>query len=1665
MASNESQTQKLIGLYRSCECLWNPQSPGYLSGTVQDDAWRKITRGMNSGLTPDQVKLQILALRNYYDAECAAIRQSKLEGYSYEPRHSYFKDMLFLGKVLPEETEEVSFFSQSFTSWHNIIPQSLPASLCNRTNDIKPDYTFYKLILEPEEPSNSREREDGASIEKNSEREVSGNDNTRFYPTAYCVPCKRKKPSCVQRCECTDTESDSSCGCYNPCRPKCVYAQRCGSRTSIGSCQRQFASPGCGSPPIVYNKHRCRYEEPGPKLCCQPRPRYVPKCPPVDVGRDRSCCVNSWKRNNKAVRRRLKAQLEAREARNQACCFKQTVPCDAQEPWNPTCCTSSKERRRSGQDQMNAYSQNGIPQMNNYQQPICAPCMNNNHQDMDYGRYNQQGQEPSSYYDNQQMPDSHPCINNQQMQDSGRYNNNPQGQQLYSNATYYQAQATKTAYYQPQQQLPQSQQQPSILTRPAQQYGNTNYAPYQPGIDYGRSATSDQSNAYGYAVDNNCGQTPAPAQRPLTCLPCSQDGQNCQVPSSRPPDMDNRYLADTCRYSEQPPGIGQQEDDCRCGSVTKRDRQWQPDDVLRNNQPRRCNQNQGRYDDDEQDPQRRRPNDFDQDGDQRPLVTRRIDRVECITRVRSYEYVEDSGRGRGCYDQSPTRGDPRNNVPDRNYEECPAARKQYMAEREVYCPDRNYENCPSPIRRRPDDCDDYPETPSRRVPDMQEPRRMDQTIFSRKPPPECHKKSKRKEYMECKNPDCQATNSPPKNSNYVPEPRACPQPANDLEYVPCPCPPSRQIPRASPYYSQPERVRQDREDRICGKTRPPPRKCDYEDDRRPPTRDTNRSPPEETECECECESEEERIPPPKRRTRDNRSRRPCDDTDNTYGSGPKNRQERGKENREVFEACCTDETCPYYSEIPPCQEPSASPKRKSKKCYDDERPAKNVCRNQSPTRKSPRQRDDTTDCESPKKSLKKMKAPMDCDDCECSSDDNNYDQGRYSRYDRYCEEGSGKRSTREKSGPRRSDRNESYKSNARSQRRYPDIEDDCECCDSYSPKRGKENMNDYMGCGCSSESDDYSKKVSCRGSPTRRAESPPKVPKCKDYKEFDCSRPATRTHSPCRQSKRADVYESECGCSSIAPKRYDNKPSSPRKQDYKSKREDVYNSECDCFCSGDEKKQRNERKSPPRCSPPRYKNDQREQKNENSQYLDSRPEKTTCRRYPDTSQNRTPQTEENNAAKESAFEYCQCECKCVEDTNGTPNGTTKTKLDQAEDVCTCNCGPLSNPYEPQVTQSPKRNPAGDGTPFDDTVGIEALKLPTDSANKPWQAAYKVNIDLPFPEETKLAQAPVDNVPHPSKKKKPRPGSVGPSKKGSSKPKSRAASPTRNSAPSKTHPVETAKKRTTSLSNGRRHAQGGAKRTTDTSAAANSKLLNDINSASYFICKLQDDDNTQQYLIVVPKEPIARCDTPWDDPGQGSWKQLHCQRQFSDFQGVSWVNPASNSVFASPPFHQMEEVSEISSFEMPPGMTDTTMSIVKEYLQQTKMAGLPGLVQSIQPVIPHRKILTTVLAGPKRCHPIDQPSNKPNAAILTENRTVLRMNPLQNTSLAEDKSDVIVLLPPVAGFRPSRNSFDTDAVEVQRIMVRSSDSDVNPRSNPTKPLPPRPPKKPKRKALL
>ncbi|XP_034652524.1 uncharacterized protein LOC117891260 [Drosophila subobscura] len=104
--NNDSTARRLIRLYRANQCLWNRKSPGYHCTTLKQSAWNRITRILNNGLTPDQVKLQVLSLRTYYDMERQAIKRSQREGFHYVPCRSIFNDLQFLADQEPCEAEQ-----------------------------------------------------------------------------------------------------------------------------------------------------------------------------------------------------------------------------------------------------------------------------------------------------------------------------------------------------------------------------------------------------------------------------------------------------------------------------------------------------------------------------------------------------------------------------------------------------------------------------------------------------------------------------------------------------------------------------------------------------------------------------------------------------------------------------------------------------------------------------------------------------------------------------------------------------------------------------------------------------------------------------------------------------------------------------------------------------------------------------------------------------------------------------------------------------------------------------------------------------------------------------------------------------------------------------------------------------------------------------------------------------------------------------------------------------------------------------------------------------------------------------------------------------------------------------------------------------------------------
>nr|XP_043066236.1 uncharacterized protein LOC122321085 [Drosophila bipectinata] len=469
----ENNTQKLIRLYRDNDCLWNPQSSGYHSASVKDDAWRRVTRLMNSGLTPDQVKLQVLALRNYYDKECTAIRKSQLEGYSYLPRRAYFEDLHFLkgpdgltdpkGVCLffrqPRRVIELPVCTQDEGSLVNALvlkderndsEETIcegAVSLCPGSSETKDNYTYYKLILEPEQASLSIKSRDG--VEGIIGRSASGND--RWYPTSYCVKCGQEtgENPCIGCCGrgkrfCAPREpsltslsqDDSYYSMRKPQRrnqfddDQCSYSRCSQPRQNFRSNYQQPQSQGpryqesscdsvCSESTYV-DMDNGSDDWPSPHLCGQRRPKVTPRYRYVvsDHGL-KECCSSSWERNNEAICRRLQAQL-AKQSNQNKC----SSP--SQNSGRGSC--NRNFRYQSGEDELNVMLLKDCrcrqSQAINCQCAVHSELYNNNSPQQDPGRFqenqpNPQPQTPPSENPPMQVTERY---NDDQMEVPDRYN-------------------------------------------------------------------------------------------------------------------------------------------------------------------------------------------------------------------------------------------------------------------------------------------------------------------------------------------------------------------------------------------------------------------------------------------------------------------------------------------------------------------------------------------------------------------------------------------------------------------------------------------------------------------------------------------------------------------------------------------------------------------------------------------------------------------------------------------------------------------------------------------------------------------------------------------------------------------------------------------------------------------------------------------------------------------------------------------------------------------------------------------------------------------------------------------------------------------------------------------------------------------------------------------
>ncbi|XP_041563489.1 homeobox protein 2 isoform X2 [Drosophila elegans] len=547
------RTQKLIRLYRSNECLWNPKSPGFHSGSVKEDAWRWITRQMKCGLTPDQVKLQVLSLRNYYSKECAAIRLSQRKGFSYAPRHSYFEDLQFLGNLDFEESKECqASFSQLNCLLEDVLimddcssikanyhPAFSEATFCDRGAYLTPcssGYTIYNMILEPEPDQEQH-------IRSYKERATSGND--RWYPTTYCVQCNQDEVE-DGHSQCTTYDgrgqtqiapsgSRSSLeGGQNPVTISQDETQGCSetliqNRNGIPESQsesqsrqkrsanlkhaqdeypssftnRQKSSPRTQQNGVFVDMGNWHGEEstnnvvpndnwPGPRLYGQQRQKYVPRGQ-KEVPDGRKSGSGRWKRNNDAICRRLQYRLAIEE--NPRGSYSEEGDSDQDQK----CSCKQNDRRQSGEDQLNVL----LLKKNGQQNDLARN--SNNEPISDQGNHNSnqpvQNQCYCSYYQsnpNPQRCDIYGC------------------QCMYCNRSLAPAQVN----YYPPQQFDQN------ATNFGQTYPPPNQAYEEMENEYGRGAYPNQPIVYCinaedpnvWVPDQSTFSAPSPAQMPMAPL-------------------------------------------------------------------------------------------------------------------------------------------------------------------------------------------------------------------------------------------------------------------------------------------------------------------------------------------------------------------------------------------------------------------------------------------------------------------------------------------------------------------------------------------------------------------------------------------------------------------------------------------------------------------------------------------------------------------------------------------------------------------------------------------------------------------------------------------------------------------------------------------------------------------------------------------------------------------------------------------------------------------------------------------------------------------------------------------------------------------------------------------------------------------------------------------
>lgn len=109
----EDETLKLVQLYGENECLWDIKSQNYRNKEMRATALQNIAQQMQiEGLTPNEIKNKIKAIRATYYLEIDKVQKSSRSGASgnvYVPKVKWFQELdAFIKNVTVKRKSTVS---------------------------------------------------------------------------------------------------------------------------------------------------------------------------------------------------------------------------------------------------------------------------------------------------------------------------------------------------------------------------------------------------------------------------------------------------------------------------------------------------------------------------------------------------------------------------------------------------------------------------------------------------------------------------------------------------------------------------------------------------------------------------------------------------------------------------------------------------------------------------------------------------------------------------------------------------------------------------------------------------------------------------------------------------------------------------------------------------------------------------------------------------------------------------------------------------------------------------------------------------------------------------------------------------------------------------------------------------------------------------------------------------------------------------------------------------------------------------------------------------------------------------------------------------------------------------------------------------------------------